>query len=197
MDFVNMDEKFKWFKILLCGNRFAGETCFVATSLVGFLDHPHQDKEYPMVHSLLSFACNDLQILWSWGLQISHQVWDWLCSTLNFWGAKKHWLITCWGFGCWNKIPPNYQELQSKDVPKAKKDDVQVIFIASESLGVKSLVFTYTPTLICIWISPCSQVLSFINWFHEVGMHLCILWKVTLYWENQMTKALGQITQCY
>jgi len=105
------DEKFKWFKILLCGNRFASETCFVTIGLVGFPDHPHQDKEYLMALSLLTFACNELQILWSRRLQISHQVWDWLCSTLNFWGAKKHWLITCWGFGCWSKIPPNYQKL--------------------------------------------------------------------------------------
>jgi hypothetical protein len=38
--------------------------------------------------------------------------------------------ITCWGFGCWSRIPPNYQELQSKDVPKAEKDGVQVAVIA-------------------------------------------------------------------
>ncbi|KAH9536660.1 hypothetical protein CY35_16G011400 [Sphagnum magellanicum] len=44
-------------------------------------------------------------------------------------------------------IPPNYQELQSKDVPKAEKDGVQVAVIAGESLGVKSPVFTRTPTL--------------------------------------------------
>ncbi len=55
--------------------------------------------------------------------------------------------ITCWGFGCWSRIPPNYQELQSKDVPKAEKDGVQVAVIAGESLGVKSPVFTRTPTL--------------------------------------------------
>jgi hypothetical protein len=33
-------------------------------------------------------------------------------------------LITCWGFGCWSKIPPKYQELQLKDVPKVEKDGV-------------------------------------------------------------------------
>jgi redox-sensitive bicupin YhaK (pirin superfamily) len=67
--------------------------------------------------------------------------------------------------GLWvlEEDPPNYQEFQSKDVPKAKKDGVLIVVIAGESLGVKSLVFIYAPILICIWISPCNQVLSFIN----------------------------------
>jgi hypothetical protein len=64
------DEKLKWFKTLLCGNRSASETCFAAIGPIGFPNHPHQGKEYPMVLSLFTFACNDLKILWSWGLQI-------------------------------------------------------------------------------------------------------------------------------
>jgi hypothetical protein len=46
------DAKLRWFKTLLCSNKFAGETRFVTTSLIGFLDHPHWGNEYPMALSL-------------------------------------------------------------------------------------------------------------------------------------------------
>jgi hypothetical protein len=97
------DAELRWFKALLCGNRFAG-ACFAATGSAGFPDHPHRGKEYPMALSLLTSACNDLQILWSWGLQIRTKVWDWFwlqfyilfsceCrlwdSNLHAWGRLK------------------------------------------------------------------------------------------------------------
>ncbi|XP_078683790.1 pirin-like isoform X2 [Branchiostoma floridae x Branchiostoma belcheri] len=44
-------------------------------------------------------------------------------------------------------IEPAYQELLSKDVPKPSKDGVTVAVIAGESLGVKSQVYTRTPTM--------------------------------------------------
>nr|CAB3264896.1 pirin-like [Phallusia mammillata] len=42
---------------------------------------------------------------------------------------------------------PAYQELLKKDIPKPSKDGVTVAVISGEALGVKSKVFTRTPTL--------------------------------------------------
>lgn len=44
-------------------------------------------------------------------------------------------------------VDPNYQELEDKDVPKVEKDGVRVSVIAGESYGVKSPVYTRTPTM--------------------------------------------------
>jgi len=41
---------------------------------------------------------------------------------------------------------PAYQELKAKDIPKVTKDGVTAIVIAGEALGVKSKVYTRTPT---------------------------------------------------
>ncbi|GKV37732.1 hypothetical protein SLEP1_g45727 [Rubroshorea leprosula] len=44
-------------------------------------------------------------------------------------------------------IEPNYQELLSEDIKRAEKDGVQVNIIAGESMGVRSPVYTRTPTM--------------------------------------------------
>ncbi|KAG0570296.1 hypothetical protein KC19_6G152100 [Ceratodon purpureus] len=44
-------------------------------------------------------------------------------------------------------IEPNYQELKASDIPRVKKDGVEVVVIAGESYGIKSPVFTRTPTM--------------------------------------------------
>ena len=44
-------------------------------------------------------------------------------------------------------IEPTYQELKDKDIPKVSKDGVLVKIISGESMGVKSSVYTRTPTL--------------------------------------------------
>ncbi|CAN4090758.1 unnamed protein product [Withania somnifera] len=44
-------------------------------------------------------------------------------------------------------IEPRYQELLHKDISKAEKDGVSVTIIAGESMGVKSQIFTRTPTM--------------------------------------------------
>ncbi|XP_075053083.1 pirin isoform X1 [Mixophyes fleayi] len=44
-------------------------------------------------------------------------------------------------------IPPEYQELKSASIPKPSKDGVTVTVISGESMGVKSKVYTRTPTL--------------------------------------------------
>lgn len=44
-------------------------------------------------------------------------------------------------------IEPKYQELQGKDIPKVEKDGVKATVIAGEALGIKSPVYTRTPTM--------------------------------------------------
>ncbi|XP_044945933.1 pirin-like protein isoform X1 [Hordeum vulgare subsp. vulgare] len=44
-------------------------------------------------------------------------------------------------------IEPRYQELESKDVSQAEKDGVAVRIIAGEAFGVRSPVYTRTPTM--------------------------------------------------
>lgn len=45
------------------------------------------------------------------------------------------------------RIEPRYQELTSEDIPRAEKDGVEVRVIAGESMGVRSPVYTRTPTM--------------------------------------------------
>ncbi|XP_015426921.1 PREDICTED: pirin isoform X2 [Myotis davidii] len=44
-------------------------------------------------------------------------------------------------------VEPQYQELKSKEIPKPNKDGVTVAVISGEALGVKSKIYTRTPTL--------------------------------------------------
>ncbi|KAJ8547028.1 hypothetical protein K7X08_010614 [Anisodus acutangulus] len=44
-------------------------------------------------------------------------------------------------------IEPRYQELLHENIPKVEKDGVSVTILAGESMGVKSHVFTRTPTM--------------------------------------------------
>ncbi|CAL1527995.1 unnamed protein product [Lymnaea stagnalis] len=43
-------------------------------------------------------------------------------------------------------VPPAYQELVDKDIPKGEKNGVKVKVIAGEAFGIKSPVYTRTPT---------------------------------------------------
>ncbi|KAM9041483.1 pirin isoform 2-T2 [Megaptera novaeangliae] len=44
-------------------------------------------------------------------------------------------------------VEPRYQELKSNEIPKPSKEGVTVAVISGEALGVKSKIYTYTPTL--------------------------------------------------
>ncbi|CAM5075631.1 unnamed protein product [Natator depressus] len=44
-------------------------------------------------------------------------------------------------------VEPQYQELKNKDFPKPSKNGVTVSVISGEALGIKSKVYTRTPTL--------------------------------------------------
>ncbi|GAA0170356.1 hypothetical protein Leryth_007834 [Lithospermum erythrorhizon] len=44
-------------------------------------------------------------------------------------------------------IEPKYQELKSKDIPEAEQNGVKVRVIAGEAFGIKSQIYTRTPTM--------------------------------------------------
>ncbi|MXQ98809.1 hypothetical protein E5288_WYG005316 [Bos mutus] len=44
-------------------------------------------------------------------------------------------------------VKPRYQELKSDEIPKPSQDGVTVAVISGEALGIKSKIYTYTPTL--------------------------------------------------
>lgn len=45
------------------------------------------------------------------------------------------------------RIEPRYQELSSDEIPSAERDGVEVRVIAGESMGIRSPVYTRTPTM--------------------------------------------------
>lgn len=45
------------------------------------------------------------------------------------------------------RVEPRYQEMLSKDIAEASEDGIKVRVIAGESLGVKSPIYTRTPTM--------------------------------------------------
>ncbi|XP_064985209.1 pirin-like protein [Musa acuminata AAA Group] len=56
-------------------------------------------------------------------------------------------------------MAPRYQELQSKDISRVEKDGVDVRIIAGESFGVRSPVYTQTPTMyLDFTLQPGAQV---------------------------------------
>ncbi|OAY52061.1 pirin-like protein [Manihot esculenta] len=56
-------------------------------------------------------------------------------------------------------IEPRYQELLSDEIPRAEKDGAEVRVIAGESMGVKSPVYTRTPTMFLDFtLKPRAQV---------------------------------------
>ncbi|PKU73455.1 pirin-like protein isoform X2 [Dendrobium catenatum] len=56
-------------------------------------------------------------------------------------------------------IEPNYQELQSKDINRVQKDGIDVRIIAGEAFGVRSPIYTRTPTMFLDFaMNPGSQL---------------------------------------
>nr|XP_024358108.1 pirin-like protein isoform X2 [Physcomitrium patens] len=104
---------------------------FEASGPAGFPDHPHRGFE--TVTYMLQWMTAGRGIVHSEmpspvGVQRGLQLW------VNLAGKDK-------------MIEPNYQELKAKDIPRIEKDGVEVVIIAGESFGVKSPVYTRTPTM--------------------------------------------------
>ncbi|KVH91382.1 pirin-like protein [Cynara cardunculus var. scolymus] len=76
-------------------------------------------------------------------------------------------------------VEPNYQELLNEDIQRAERDGVKVTIVAGESMGVKSPVYTRTPTMFLDFtIAPGAQMHqpipeswnSFVYVLHGVGV---------------------------
>lgn len=82
-----------------------------------------------------------------WAMQVRIHVVDQLVGTVFSTVSRTHRIdhLSC-TFPC-PRIEPAYQELESKDVKEVDKDGVKVRVIAGESMGVKSQVYTRTPTM--------------------------------------------------
>ncbi|GAA0138739.1 transcription cofactor [Lithospermum erythrorhizon] len=62
--------------------------------------------------------------------------------------GKSHGLQLWVNLSSQNKmIEPRYQELKSRDIPEVVKDGVKVRVIAGEAFGIKSPIYTLTPTM--------------------------------------------------
>ncbi|XP_064608862.1 pirin-like [Liolophura sinensis] len=125
---------------------------FRVTSPAGFPDHPHRGFEtvtYMLKGSSRhedfcghkgTIKAGDLQWMTA-GRGIVH------CEMPH--GAEEAHGLQLWvNLAQKDKmVKPVYQELLSKDIPVATKDGVTVKVIAGESFGIKSPVYTRTPTL--------------------------------------------------
>jgi len=125
---------------------------FEGQAPAGFPDHPHRGFETVSYLLQGSFKhedfCGHAGVLSSGDLQcmtagrgIVHcemPVGDVVSHGLQLWVnlAKKD-----------KMIAPAYQELLSKDIPVAEQNGVKVRIIAGESMGVRSKVYTRTPTM--------------------------------------------------
>jgi len=118
----------------------------------GFPDHPHRGFETVTYMQKGTFRHEDFaghsgtlnpgDLQWmTTGKGIMHSevpVGDEMTRGLQLWVnlKKEH-----------KMVEPRYQELASKDIPVASKDGVTVKIISGESMGIKSPVKTYTPTM--------------------------------------------------
>ncbi|PKA57766.1 Pirin-like protein [Apostasia shenzhenica] len=121
---------------------------FLAVSRpAGFPDHPHRGEASNGAFTHQDFAghkgtirAGDLQWMTA-GRGIVHSempVGDGVQKGLQLWinlSSKD------------KMVEPKYQELQSKDIKKVLKDGVEVRIIAGEAFGVRSPVYTRTPTM--------------------------------------------------
>ncbi|XP_014517961.1 pirin-like protein [Vigna radiata var. radiata] len=125
---------------------------FSVTAPAGFPDHPHRGFEtvtYMLQGAIThedfeghkgTIEAGDLQWMTA-GRGIVHSEMPVAQGTqkgLQLWInlASKH-----------KMIEPRYQEVLSKDIAEAEDDGVKVRVIAGESLGIKSPIYTMTPTM--------------------------------------------------
>jgi len=118
----------------------------------GFPDHPHRGFETVTFMLQGSFMhedfCGHRGIINPGDLQWMTAGRGIVHSEVPYGDGIAHGLQLWVNLGAKNKMTaPKYQELLSKDIPKVEKDGILVNVIAGESFGVKSPVYTLTPTM--------------------------------------------------
>lgn len=125
---------------------------FQGTAPGGFPDHPHRGFETVSYMLGGSFRhedfCGHAGVINEGDLQWMTAGKGIVHCEMPFGDAVSHGLQLWVNLAQKDKmIDPAYQELLSKDIPVVKKDGVRVKVIAGESMGVKSPVYTRTPTM--------------------------------------------------
>uniref|UniRef100_A0A672T7X6 Pirin n=1 Tax=Sinocyclocheilus grahami TaxID=75366 RepID=A0A672T7X6_SINGR len=126
---------------------------FCIAKPAGFPDHPHRGFETTVTYLLSGVTAHedscghsgrlepgDLQWMTA-GRGVIHAempVSDGRIHGLQLWVNLK---------SADKMVEPQYQELKSKEIPKPSKDGVTVNVISGEALGLKSKVYTRTPTM--------------------------------------------------
>lgn len=130
---------------------------------VGFPDHPHRGFE--TVTYMLKGEINHEDFMGHKG-KIRAGDLQWMTAGRGIVHCEMPGKDEAHGLQLWvnlkreeKMIPPAYQELLDKDIPKGEKDGVKVKVIAGEAFGIKSPVYTRTPTTYLDFkMSPGSQL---------------------------------------
>uniref|UniRef100_H2Z502 Pirin n=1 Tax=Ciona savignyi TaxID=51511 RepID=H2Z502_CIOSA len=117
----------------------------------GFPDHPHRGFE--TVSYVLNGAVEHEDFCGHRGIIREGDI-QWMTAGRGVvhsempYSDEEVWVMQLWvNLKSTHKMcEPAYQELHSKDIPKANKNGVKVAVISGEALGVKSKVYTRTPT---------------------------------------------------
>ncbi|KAH1239607.1 Pirin-like protein [Glycine max] len=152
----------KYFDPFIVLDEFSGESnvkfCDIAvTAPAGFPDHPHREYQlsyYQLVPKVVKGAimhedfeghkgtieAGDLQWMTA-GRGIVHSEMPAAQGTQK---GLQLWINLA---SKYKMIEPRYQEVLSKDIAEAEDDGIKVRVIAGEALGIKSPIYTRTPTM--------------------------------------------------
>ena len=125
---------------------------FKGKAPAGFPDHPHRGFE--TVSYILSGSMCHEDFEGHRG-QIDAGDLQWMTAGRGILHCEMPWgEAECHGLQLWVNLPkqfkmvePAYQELKDVQIPRSKRDGVEVKVIAGESMGIKSPVYTRTPTM--------------------------------------------------
>ncbi|KAK6975375.1 pirin [Biomphalaria glabrata] len=136
---------------------------FICKDPEGFPDHPHRGFE--TVTYMLEGENFHRDFMGHKGTLRPGDV-QWMTAGRGIVHCEMPGKDLAWGLQLWVNLrksdkmtAPAYQELEDKDIPKGEKNGVKVKVIAGEAFGVKSRVYTRTPTYYLDFkMSPGSQL---------------------------------------
>ncbi|CAM0878044.1 unnamed protein product [Alopecurus aequalis] len=120
---------------------------FSVSKPAGFPDHPHRGFE--TVTCMLHGAFTHQDFSGHKGTIRTGDGGPWHRALRDAGGRRRSEGLQLWiNLAATDKmIEPRYQEVQSKDISRAAKDGVEVPIITGEAFGVRSPVYTRTPTM--------------------------------------------------